>query len=159
MVYETAQFKARVVAADETEAGTRECLNYGHTLAHAIETAAGYGTIGHGRAVAEGMRFAARLSVEVLGLDPRVVKAQDKLLDSLGLEPIPWVAPPERLFKIMKTDKKARSGQIRFVLLDDIASWKVQPVADDTIISHLEAWCMAKSRLIEKNGGKMCGEK
>lgn len=159
VVYETAQFKARVVAADETEAGTRECLNYGHTLAHAIETAAGYGTIGHGRAVAEGMRFAARLSVEVLGLDPRVVKAQDKLLDSLGLEPIPWVAPPERLFKIMKTDKKARGGQIRFVLLDDIASWKVQPVADDTIISHLEAWCMAKSRLIEKNGGKMWGEK
>ena len=56
-------FKAQVVAADEQETkGVRECLNYGHTLAHAIETCAGYGVYSHGAAVAEGMRFAARLA-------------------------------------------------------------------------------------------------
>ena len=44
--------------------GVRECLNYGHTLGHAIEKVAGYGVVPHGIAVAEGMRFAARLAVE-----------------------------------------------------------------------------------------------
>ena len=105
----TAEFKASVVSKDSTEsAGVRECLNYGHTLAHAIENAAGYGTIAHGRAVAEGMRFAARLSVEMLGCDMSVVKATDSLLDSLGLPALPWVAHRECLFKLMKGDKKAR---------------------------------------------------
>ena len=59
-------FKARVVEQDEFEStGTRECLNYGHTLAHAIETLSGYGTYSHGVAVAEGMRFAAALNTEL----------------------------------------------------------------------------------------------
>ncbi len=151
-VYMTAELKAGVVSSDATEAGLRECLNYGHTLAHAIETAAGYGTIGHGRAVAEGMRFAARLSVEMLDLDPDVVKKQDALLDSLGLEQIPWTSTPERLFKLMKGDKKVRNGDIRFVLLDDIASWKTIIVDDATVIAHLEAWCSMKAKLIEKRG-------
>lgn len=158
-VYMTAEFKASVVAGDAHESGQRECLNYGHTLAHAIETAAGYGTVGHGRAVAEGMRFAARLSVEVLGCDVSVVRATDALLDELGLSEIPWVAPPERLFKLMKGDKKARDGQIRFVLLHDIASWEVCAVPEETIIEHLQAWCAAKQRLIDTNGGKMWGQK
>lgn len=157
-VYMTAEFKANVVSADTTEsAGIRECLNYGHTLAHAIENAAGYGTISHGRAVAEGMRFASRLSVEMLGCDIGVVKATDSLLDGLGLPAIPWTAPPERLFNLMKSDKKTRGEQIRFVLLEDIAEWKLVDVPDEVIMEHLEAWCSAKERLIEENGGKMWG--
>ena len=159
IVYMTAEFKASVVSADSTEsAGVRECLNYGHTLAHAIENAAGYGTIAHGRAVAEGMRFAARLSVEVLGCDVSVVKATDVLLDRLGLPELPWVAPAERLFNLMKGDKKCRGGQIRFVLLEDIARWKLVSVPDDIIMEHLGAWCAAKRRLIEQNDGKMWGQ-
>ena len=158
VVYTTAEFKASVVASDATEAGKRECLNYGHTLAHAIEAAAGYGTVAHGRAVAEGMRFAARLSVEVLGCDASVVRATDSLLDSLGLSAIPWTAPAERLFKLMKGDKKVRNGQVRFVLLNDIADWEVRAVPDETIIEHLTAWCAAKEKLVQKNGGKMWGQ-
>ena len=61
-------FKANVVAEDKTESrGVRECLNYGHTLGHAVEALAGYGTFSHGAAVAEGMRFAARLGVDAGG--------------------------------------------------------------------------------------------
>jgi 3-dehydroquinate synthase len=152
VVYMTAEFKANVVARDAHEANLRECLNYGHTLAHAIEAAAGYGTIGHGRAVAEGMRFAARLAVEVRGLSPDVVKKQDALLDALGLEQLPWTARPEDLFRIMKNDKKVRNGHLRFVLLDDIAKWECVTVPDETVIAHLEAWCAAKQKLIEKAG-------
>ena len=159
LVYQTARFKASVVARDEKESGVRECLNYGHTLAHAIENAAGYGTVSHGRAVAEGMRFAARLSVDVLGLDPAVVKQQDALLDALGLPEIPWVADAGHLQQIMLTDKKALAGQVRFVLLDDIASWQLVSVPSETIAAHLQAWCEAKRRLIERNDGHMWGER
>ena len=158
VVYRTAQFKATVVAEDATEAGRRECLNYGHTLAHAIEAAAGYGTIAHGRAVAEGMRFSARLSVEVLGLEPDVAFAQDALLDALGLEEIPWTADAGYLQQLMQADKKTRNGQVRFVLLRDIAKWEVVAVPDETIQAHLRAWAKSKARLVAKNGGVMWGE-
>ena len=79
-------FKASVVARDQEETkGVRECLNYGHTLAHAIETEAGYGVYSHGHAVAQGMRFASRLAVAHLGASMEFVQTQDALLDALGL--------------------------------------------------------------------------
>jgi 3-dehydroquinate synthase len=65
-----AGFKAGVVGADEREASAREQLNYGHTLGHALERELGYGTISHGAAVAEGVRFAAALAVRVAGASP-----------------------------------------------------------------------------------------
>ena len=65
-------FKADVVAQDKTESrGVRECLNYGHTLAHAIEKLSGYGTYSHGHAVAEGMRFAARMGMRLADMPVR----------------------------------------------------------------------------------------
>ena len=94
----------------------------------------------------------------MLGCDMSVVRATDSLLDSLGLPALPWTAPPERLFNLMKGDKKCRGGQIRFVLLEDIARWKLVSVPDDVIREHLSAWCVAKERLIEQNGGKMWGQ-
>ena len=150
----TAEFKASVVAKDAHESGLRECLNYGHTLAHAIETAAGYGTIGHGRAVAEGMRFAARLATEVAGASMDFVKKQDALLDKMGLQQLPWTADPERLFKIMKGDKKNRGGDVRFVLASDFTQWEVVPVEESVLMKHLNAWCAGKQKLIEAQGGE-----
>lgn len=149
MVAMTADFKASVVSKDAKEAGLRECLNYGHTLAHAIENAAGYGTIGHGRAVAEGMRFAARLATEVADASVDFVKKQDELLDTMGLQQLPWTADPERLLKLMKGDKKNRGGNIRFVLASDFTQWEVVPVPDDVLMRHLEAWCTGKQKLID----------
>lgn len=154
VVFMTASFKASVVSKDAKEAGLRECLNYGHTLAHAIETAAGYGTIGHGRAVAEGMRFAARLATEVQGASVDFVKRQDALLDSLGLEQLAWTADPERLFKIMKGDKKNRGGDVRFVLAEDFSQWEVVPVPEEILMRHLRAWCAGKQRLIDAQRGE-----
>lgn len=148
----TAEFKASVVSKDERESGLRECLNYGHTLAHAIETAAGYGTIGHGRAVAEGMRFAARLATEVTGASVDFIKKQDALLDKLGLQQLPWTADPERLFKIMKGDKKNRGGDVRFVLANDFTEWEVTPVPEEILMKHLKAWCTGKQKLIDQQG-------
>lgn len=131
-------FKAGIVAQDKTEsAGVRECLNYGHTLGHAIEACAGYGTFSHGAAVAEGMRFASRLAATVLGAPSDFVAAQDDLLDALGLEKLRIDAAPEELVAAMKHDKKTRGGAIRFVLARDIAQWEIKSLPDDVILKAL----------------------
>ena len=138
-------FKANVVAEDKTEShGVRECLNYGHTLAHAIEALAGYGTFSHGAAVAEGTRFAARLAVQLADASLDFVAAQDALLDALGLTALEWAAAPEDMLAAMKRDKKVRDGQVRFVLPRDVGSWELVHVDDDVILEHLSAWARSK---------------
>ena len=134
-------FKANVVAEDKTESrGVRECLNYGHTLGHAVEQLAGYGTFSHGAAVAEGMRFAARLGAALVGTPIEFVRAQDELLDALGLTALDWSAEPAEMLASMKRDKKARAGVVRFVLPRDVGDWTLVDVDDAVLLEHLEAW-------------------
>ena len=141
-------FKADVVAEDKAESrGVRECLNYGHTLGHAVEALAGYGTFSHGAAVAEGMRFAARLAAALAGAPLEFVAAQDDLLDALGLPALAWSAEPADMLAAMKRDKKARHGQVRFVLPRDVGSWELRDVDDAVILEHLEAWARSKEAL------------
>ncbi len=138
-------FKADVVAADELErSGERECLNYGHTLGHAIEAQAGLGTFGHGVAVAEGMRFAARLAVEVFGTSVEFVQEQDALLDDLGLDSLAWGASPADLHRWMLNDKKSRGGEVRFVLPHAPGDWETVAIPPATIDAHLVAWARSK---------------
>jgi 3-dehydroquinate synthase len=138
-------FKARVVAQDKTEScGVRECLNYGHTMAHAIENLAGYGTYSHGAAVAEGMRFAARLAQDLLGTSAELVETQDELLDTLNLPALAWSASPEAMLDAMKRDKKTRNGKVRFVLPRDVGVWELQVVSDQVILEHLSEWKASK---------------
>jgi 3-dehydroquinate synthase len=143
------RFKSGVVSSDEKEEGVRECLNYGHTLGHAIEKVAGYGEIPHGIAVAEGMRFAARLSVEVGQGSVEFVSRQDRLLDSLGLSALDVGFAPSELLEAMHADKKARGGKVRFVLSDGPGLWRCQSVADATIGEHLAAWAESKRGGVE----------
>ncbi len=131
-------FKANVVSQDKTESrGVRECLNYGHTLAHAIELLAGYGKFSHGAAVAEGMRFANFLGARLVGTDGDFALAMSELLDTLGLESLDWYATPEDIVEAMRTDKKARGGNMRFVLVKDVADWCICEVPDDEVKSAL----------------------
>lgn len=132
-------FKADVVAQDQLEnCGIRECLNYGHTLAHAIEKLAGYGQYSHGAAVAEGMRFAAFLGVCLGQTNEDFVKAQADILDILGLTSLDWSAQPEEILQTMKHDKKARAGQVRFVIPHSLADWSIEDVADEVILQALK---------------------
>lgn len=140
------EFKSRVVSTDEREAGVRECLNYGHTLGHAIENVAGYGVIPHGLAIAEGLRFAVRLAVEVAGASREFVARQDAMLDALGLEALSSAWPVSDLLTAMHSDKKARSGSVRFVLADQPGSWSCTAVEDRVIREHLDAWAGSKER-------------
>ncbi len=113
--------KARIVAADEKEAGQRALLNLGHTFGHAIETGVGYGEWLHGEAVAAGICMAANLSCRLGWLsaeDERRIKA---LVAEAGL---PVAAPPslktDRFLELMAVDKKVLEGQLRLVLLRGI---------------------------------------
>jgi len=110
--------KADVVGADLREAGLREILNYGHTLAHAIERDEHY-TIRHGEAVAIGMVYAAELSR--LSGRADLVDRTRAILTSVGL-PITYRADAwPRLRDHMRLDKKNRGAKQRFVVLDDVA--------------------------------------
>ena len=107
--------KARIVAADEREAGERALLNYGHTIGHAIETFCGYGAYRHGEAVALGMVAAARLG-ERLGIsEPGLADRTVALLQRLGLPTGGLHVDPAQLWSLLERDKKARDG-VRFVL-------------------------------------------
>jgi shikimate kinase/3-dehydroquinate synthase len=116
IVERCAAIKAQVVAADPEEAGLRAILNYGHTVAHAIEAVTGYGAVTHGEAVAVGMRVAGRLSVALTGLPRRDLEWQDHLLDRIGLAPLPAVDPLAVLSRLAH-DKKSVGGDPRWVLL------------------------------------------
>ncbi len=134
-------FKASVVARDSEETkNIRECLNYGHTLAHAIETKAGYGVYSHGHAVAQGMRFAARLAVAHLGTSLEFVVAQDNLLDALDLPNLTFKASPEELLQLMMSDKKVRSNKLRFVLPEGAGKWQLCELEQSFVLEHLNAW-------------------
>jgi len=123
-VQRSAALKAGVVEQDERErSGLRAALNYGHTFGHAYETAAGYGTLLHGEAVAIGMARAARLAAFLGRIDEGVVARQDDLLQRLSLPTSPLAAgecEPEGLLAIMARDKKTLDGRLRFVLPDRI---------------------------------------
>jgi 3-dehydroquinate synthase len=112
--------KAEVVAADEKESQLREILNYGHTLAHAIERRERY-QWRHGAAVSVGLVFAAELGRLAGRLDDDTAERHRSILTSLGL-PVTYDADAlPQLLEYMAGDKKTRAGVLRFVVLDGLA--------------------------------------
>ena len=109
--------KARVVMADEREAGVRALLNFGHTFGHAIEGAMGYGRWLHGEAVAVGMLMAARLSERLGWLPADEGERLRALIERAHLPLTPPAIAPQRFLELMAVDKKATRGRTRFVLL------------------------------------------
>lgn len=115
------RIKAEVVSEDLTEQGNREILNYGHTLAHAIERNERY-QWRHGAAVSVGMMFAAELSHLAGKLSEADVDRHRKILTSLGLPTTYRDRQWPKLEDAMKRDKKTRAGLLRFVVLDRVGS-------------------------------------
>ncbi len=120
LVQRAISVKATVVAADLRESELREILNYGHTLAHAIEKREKF-RWRHGAAVSVGLVFAAELARAAGRLDDATADRHLEVLHGLGL---PTTYDPDalgELVKIMGSDKKTRSGILRFVVLDGLA--------------------------------------
>lgn len=126
LVERAVRVKAEVVSSDLRETGGgeghpgREVLNYGHTLAHAIERTENY-RIRHGEAVAIGCVYVAELAARAGTLAPEVVARHHEVFARVGLPTSYSKASFDDLHAAMKVDKKARGSQLRFVVLADLA--------------------------------------
>ena len=119
LIVRAIKVKAEVVAADEKESELREILNYGHTLAHAIERRERY-QWRHGAAVSVGLVFAAELARLAGRLDDATAQRHRTILESIGL-PVSYDAEAlPQLLEYMAGDKKTRAGVLRFVVLDGL---------------------------------------
>jgi 3-dehydroquinate synthase len=139
-VERSAALKAFVVERDELErTGLRAVLNYGHTFAHALETAAGYGVLLHGEAVAIGMARAVRLAAMLGRVPPAVIERQDRLLADFSL---PTSVPKgqrmaaDGLIEIMRRDKKSVAGSLRFVLPDRVGHVELVDGVPEDLVSR-----------------------
>ncbi|NLG55052.1 MAG: 3-dehydroquinate synthase, partial [Rhodococcus sp.] len=120
LIRRSVEVKAKVVAADLRESDLREILNYGHTLGHAIERRERY-RWRHGAAVAVGLVFAAELGRLAGRLDDATADRHRTILEAVGLPTTYDADAFSALLDGMQTDKKNRSGMLRFVVLDGLA--------------------------------------
>jgi 3-dehydroquinate synthase len=116
--------KSQIVVEDEFEKlGVRALLNFGHTIGHAIENAAGYGRYLHGEAVSLGIAAALRLSVDKAGLSSEEAQEVLRALRAFDLPVrLPEDIPTEALMESLRKDKKFEAGAIRFVLTGKLGS-------------------------------------
>lgn len=129
--------KASVVGGDERESGDRALLNYGHTLAHALETAGGYG-LKHGEAVGVGLVFAARLAERMGRIDVDRVQEHIRLVAAYDLPVAPPAgSDPVELVSIMARDKKATVAGLSFVLDGPTGLEVVQGIDEAVVIDAL----------------------
>jgi 5-deoxy-5-amino-3-dehydroquinate synthase len=132
------RIKADVVTSDERESGRRALLNYGHTLAHALEIAGRY-DLRHGEAVAVGLVFAARLAARMERIDDERVAYHYKVVEGYGLpSALPAGVDANELIALMRRDKKALAG-LTFVLDGPRGVEVVQDVSESAVRLTLEA--------------------
>lgn len=113
--------KADVVGEDEFETtGRRSTLNYGHTLAHAIESTTGYTRFRHGEADGIGMMAAASMAVRMGLLSPDVMERQRRILERYGLPTHAEGLDRDRLLAAVALDKKVQGKKVRWILLEDV---------------------------------------
>ena len=127
--------KARVVAADEKEAGVRALLNLGHTFGHAIETGMGYGNWLHGEAVACGMVMAATLSHSQGWITDDDLERTRSLIARAKLPVTPPTDMTEKQFlDIMAVDKKNIDDKLRLVLMKGIGKSVISDDFDSQLL-------------------------
>ena len=133
-----AKLKADIVADDEREGDKRRILNFGHTVGHALETHFGFDTLRHGEAIAYGMMAAGKLSVESAGFKSEKYDYLKNTVQRLPLPKLPDFNPAE-ILTIMKNDKKVQSGNLHFILLEDIGVAVVQKnINEESIVNVVE---------------------
>ncbi|MDO5086356.1 MAG: 3-dehydroquinate synthase [Comamonadaceae bacterium] len=144
-VKRSCEIKAAVVGADERETGLRAVLNFGHTFGHAIEAGLGYGQWLHGEAVGAGMVMAAELSCALGLVDAAFVQRLTDLIAAAGLPvrgPVIDAADNAgRYLALMRVDKKAEAGEIRFVVIDGPGRAAVRSVPDELVRSVIDRCC------------------
>jgi 3-dehydroquinate synthase len=133
------EIKAAVVGADERETGLRAILNFGHTFGHAIEAGLGYGAWLHGEAVGCGMVMGADLSARLGLIDAAYASRLTRLIERAGLPTIGPRLGVERYLELMRVDKKAEGGEIRFVVIEAPGRAALRAAPDARVAEVLEA--------------------
>jgi 3-dehydroquinate synthase len=152
-VRRSCEIKAEVVGQDERESGLRAILNFGHTFGHAIEAGLGYGEWLHGEGVGCGMVMAATLSQRLGLLSPDKVERLVRLIAAAGLpvrgpqlkvghaEGFEALPNAQRYLQLMRIDKKAEAGAIKFVLVDDGGRAVVRGAPDALVAEVIDSCC------------------
>jgi len=144
-VCRSCEIKAWVVGQDERESGLRAILNFGHTFGHAIEAGMGYGAWLHGEGVGAGMVMAAELSHRLGLVDAAFVQRLTALIVRAGLPVRGAVLDASdnagRYLQLMRVDKKAEGGEIRFVVIDGPGRAAVRAAPDAMVRSVIDDCC------------------
>lgn len=135
--------KADIVSRDEKESGPRLLLNFGHTVAHGIETVSGYGPITHGEAVVSGMRAAVVASERIGRLSSADAHRALALLRRFPAPPR-MSLDPKGVLEAMGRDKKAVSGKVRFIVLEGVGRATVEPELPRALLEELVAVAVAE---------------
>ena len=141
-VRRSCEIKAAVVGQDERETGLRAILNFGHTFGHAIEAGLGYGEWLHGEAVGCGMVMAMHLSHGLGLVDDAMVQRVTRLVRAAGLPVRGPRLGADRYLELMRVDKKAQAGEIRFVVIESPGCAGVRP-APETLVREVLERCTA----------------
>lgn len=141
-VQRSCEIKAWVVGQDERESGLRAILNFGHTFGHAIEAGLGYGQWLHGEAVGCGMVMAMHLSQGLGLVDAAFVDRVTRLVARAGLPTAGPKLGEDRYLELMRVDKKAEGGEIRFVVIEAPGRAGVRP-APDALVRQVLLRCCA----------------
>ena len=144
-VKRSCEIKADVVGHDERETGLRAVLNFGHTFGHAIESGLGYGAWLHGEGVGCGMVMAATLSQRLGLVESAFVDRLKTLIERAGL---PVTAPvlsttdnAGRYLELMRVDKKAEAGEIRFIVIDGPGKAALRTAPDALVREVIDSCC------------------
>jgi len=136
LIEKNAEIKTAVVIRDEFEKGERKQLNFGHTIGHAIEN---LHQLPHGHAVSIGMAAACNLSEQLAGLHFDEARRVVMLLAKYHL-PVDIETDHEKVFEVLKMDKKRVRDEVDFILLSRIGMAEIKPVPLSTLHDHLKEY-------------------
>jgi len=137
IITKSCQAKADVVSKDEKEAGLRAILNYGHTIAHGIESLTGYTRINHGEAVAMGMVAAGAIAVKLGMWTEAENQRQTALIAKAGLETQIPPLNPDQMIETLTADKKVKDGKVRFILPTAIGQVTISDRVTPTLVREV----------------------
>ena len=137
IVKRSCEIKAAVVAADEREGGLRRILNFGHTLAHAVEEQTHYEKFRHGEAVAIGMVGAAAISCELGKTSAENVERLKNLLNRFGMMTACAGLDADKIYAVTLRDKKTVGGKVNWVLMRDFGDVEICGDVSESVVKKI----------------------
>ena len=134
--------KSRGKVSSATSAALRQSLEFGITFARALRSLAP--EVDAATALADGMRFSARLGVVLEGLSVDDMLAVDELLERLGLDTTRADVAPEALVERVREERLARTNRFMLAVPRALGRVRLSVMSDETILEHVSAWCASR---------------